>query len=155
MRQIEHEWTDEEKKVRTQECWDYLGYKIRPSRDRVFVRTDPMLRITPSGILIPPMVSQFHYGLPNKHPDAHAMVLSAGAGCLVQSGDHVSFPRLYFAWVARMPDETLIGYIFEKYLHGWYEGPNTDTLANAECTDAHRIMMIGALRLLTRARWLP
>lgn len=100
--------------------WREVGYRARPLRDTVFVRTE--LRPEKDGsIYIPPAYRGSYSGFANTVL-LRAFVVAVGPQCkVVKVGDHVCFTRLFFARYCEMQDGTLLGYLREDQLSGFIE----------------------------------
>jgi len=109
---------------RAEDTWEELGHEIRARNDIVFVRTDPIRRITEGGIILTDKQADFYYGLPGKDPKRGwntpitkwATVIAAGPKAEVAVGDRVCFMRLDFAWSYKLRDGTLVGWARNEVL---------------------------------------
>ena len=101
--------------------WDELGYKIKASGYRVWVRCDQHMRKTEGGIWLSPKAQGFHGTMPHM-VTMHATVLSAGdIGVAKQfkPGDRIMFKRLHLGWWAKLGNprydaefgEAVVGFI--------------------------------------------
>lgn len=94
--------------------WAEVGYRVRPLRNMLFVRTEPPPdRI--GSIVLPPKLQGFYGPLP-AGVTVTAMVLSAGPKCEAQVGDIVAFIRTPFARWLDFADGTKVGWIPEDQL---------------------------------------
>jgi hypothetical protein len=107
---------------KVQQTWAEIGFKIRPLRSLVFVRTDrPQERI--GSIYLTQEAASFYYP---RAPHAHivsATVLSAGPKTQLTPGDRICFQRLHFAWLFQLADRSYVGYIQEGNLVGYWDEP--------------------------------
>lgn len=112
--------------------WEELGYRIRATGWKVWVRTLPHGRKYGS-IWLPPKAASFHGELPHLRT-VYAMVLSAGPKGQAQElkpGDIIAFKRLEFAWFQKLTptnvdeygaDEEILGYIDANHICYRIEG---------------------------------
>jgi co-chaperonin GroES (HSP10) len=108
--------------------WEELGFKVRPLGDRVFVRTDPLPEKTRSGLYAPPIMASPYGQRIGRAVVMTATVLSVGRGMYdkkgrlypteVKPGEKVMFTRFEFAWMWKLSDGTLVGWIREPHLIG-------------------------------------
>lgn len=91
-----------------------LGIKsLRALGRTVFVVTLPPEQKTDSGMLfLPPTQVNFDDG-PAHLRNVQAEVVAAGPKCCVKPGDRVTFQRLNFAWLNKLPDNCRFGWIDE------------------------------------------
>lgn len=116
---------ESEGKQVVERTWKELGYKFRPWRRIVLVRTDPIPTMTSGGIHLPPKLASFYGELPHIQL-VTAIVLASGPECELKAGDRIGFQRLYFARWLEMDDNTLIGWISdERNVVGLVEGDPT------------------------------
>lgn len=106
--------------------WKELGYRVKATGYRVWVRTLPHPRKV-GAIWLPPKAASFHGELPHLRT-VFAVVLSAGPKGVAQElnpGDVVAFKRLEFAWWAKLEpaqrdeygsDEEFVGYIDANHI---------------------------------------
>lgn len=117
-----------------EKTWDELGYRIRATGYRVWVRTLPHPRKHGS-IWLPPKAGSFYGELPHLRT-VYAVVLSAGSrgpAKGLKPGDIVGFKRLEFAWWAKLQptqtdeyggDEEFVGYIDSNHVVYLVEEPD-------------------------------
>jgi hypothetical protein len=109
-----------------EETWTELGYKIRPLRWMVFVRTDPF--VGKIGSIHVQGKDNYFYGALANSRLVTAVVLAAGKAGLAQylnSGDRICFQRLYFTWYKKMEDGTLIGWVDANQVTGFVDGDSS------------------------------
>lgn len=97
--------------------WAEVGYRIRPLRFLVFVRTEPPEKKVGSLFLIDKDAS-FYGGLPHQRL-VRATVLSAGPAANVKVGERVCFTRLHFARYKTLEDGTHVGWISSNEIAGY------------------------------------
>jgi len=111
-----------------EEAWKLLGWKIRPMRRLVIVRTLPIPTKSESGLLhLPSSLTGFYDGLANKKI-IEAYVLRTGPGVTqVREGDKVLFMRISFARFERLAgdEESYLGYLDETEILGKLEAEET------------------------------
>lgn len=102
-----------------EQSWEELGYKIRPMRQRVFVRTEPIPPMTAGGIIIPDKYRGLYEG-PFHLRLVNAVVLSVGAGVRgVEVGERICFQRKWFVrHLEVMRDEAAFGWVKESEIAG-------------------------------------
>lgn len=96
------------------ETWAEVGYKVRPLRDVLFVRTEPPPTKIGS-IHLPPKLQGFFGPLP-AGTIVTAVVLSAGPKCEFKVGDVVAFIRTPFARFLDFADGSKVGWLPEEQL---------------------------------------
>jgi hypothetical protein len=103
-----------------EKTWEEVGYRVRPLRWMVFVRTDPIPQKVGS-IYLPFKLQTFYGELPHLQV-VTATVLSVGPKALgLQPGDRVAFARLHFARWLDMADGTKVGWIDANQIAGYAE----------------------------------
>jgi len=114
--------------------WEELGYRIRATNYRVWVRTLPHPRKHGS-IWLPPKAGSFYGELPHLRT-VYGTVLSAGprgVAAELKPGDIVAFKRLEFAWWAKLEastkdeygeDEEYLGYLDANHIVYKVEEPD-------------------------------
>jgi len=105
--------------------WDELGYRIRPLKYWVFVRTEPPYRRTEGGVWLPHKQVDFYGGLPHKRV-VKGVVCAVGPTATVKVGERVCFQRLHFASRQRMADGTHFGWIDCNQLLGYPEDDDAE-----------------------------
>ena len=110
---------DSETKKLIADSWNELGYKIRPLRRVVWVRTQPHEQKI-GLIWKPPKFASFHGELPHQ-VTTKAIVLSTGPRATVKPGEKVCFTRLFFAYWKKMEDGTYVGWVDETQLSGYWK----------------------------------
>ena len=96
------------------ETWAEVGYRVRPLRSLLFVRTEPPPTQIGS-IILPPKLQGFYGPLP-AGTVITAVVLSSGPNCDAQPGDIVTFIRTPFARWLDFKDGSKVGWIPEGEL---------------------------------------
>lgn len=99
------------------EAWHELGCeRYRAMAPRVLLRT---WRIAEKigRIWLPDSVRTFYKGLPHGKL-VRATVLAGPRGSGLQPGDAVCFPQTFFIRLHKLMDDTLVGAVLTKYLHG-------------------------------------
>jgi len=121
-----------------EQTWKELGYKVRATGYRAWVRTLPRPRKIGS-IWLPPKMASFHGELPHLRT-VYAIILSAGPKGVARElkpGDIVAFKRLEFAWWAKLEptqtdeyggDEEYVGYIDANHICYLLEDANGDQI---------------------------
>lgn len=95
-----------------------LEQEFQPTRRQVFVRTDPMVRATPGGIILTANEASFYKG-PAHAKIIKSTVVAAGPQSEVKPGDRVCFQRLHFARITTLKDGTNFGAVDENELVGY------------------------------------
>jgi len=103
-----------------EKTWAEVGYKVRPLGRKLFVRTLPIEEKIGS-IYKPVKLTKFHGELPHMQL-IRGVVLAAGPEAKVKIGEQICFTRLYFAWLKKMEDLTMFGWITEEQACGYCEG---------------------------------
>lgn len=101
------------------QTWTEVGYKVRPLRNTVFVRTLPLEEKVGS-LYLPAKLTKFYGELPHQKT-IRAVVLAVGPKAKVKPGEKVCFTRLYFAWWKKLEDGCMVGWIDENQLTGYIE----------------------------------
>lgn len=115
---------------RVNATWAEMGRSIRPLRDTVFVRTE--LRPEKDGMIyLPPSVRGNHSGLGHQVL-MQAVVISVGPKCRLKVGQRIAFARLFFAWLEKMDDGTLVGWLREENIHAEVVEDGVETATAAE-----------------------
>lgn len=105
-----------------EKTWAEVGHFIRPLRRMVFVKTE--LRPQKSGqVWLPPSTATNYAGIAAHQVLMEATVLSVGPKCRLQPGEKICFARLFFAWLYKLEDGTLVGWIDEENVSGYVEEP--------------------------------
>lgn len=99
--------------------WTEVGFKIRPLSRMVFVKTLP-LDTKIGSILLPPKLTSFHGELPHMKM-IYAIVMAAGRDATVKSGEQICFLRLKFAWLIKLEDGCMFGWIDENDITGYVD----------------------------------
>lgn len=95
---------------RVADTWAELGFKLRPLRKLVFVRTE--LRPEREGLIWLLPSERTNYAGLGHTVFMRAVVVGTGPDCkILKVGDRVAFTRLFFAWLFKLQDGTLVGYI--------------------------------------------
>lgn len=101
--------------------WDELGFRVRATGWKVWVRTRPHPRKWAS-LWLPPKAASFYGDLPHLRT-VYATVLTAGPRGMARTlkpGDVIAFQRLHFAWMNKLEpttrdeygaDEEYVGYV--------------------------------------------
>ena len=111
--------------ARVEQTWAEIGFRFRPLRHVVLVRTYPLPTVTEGGIIIPEKLTSFYGELPHVQL-VNATVLSSGPKAILEPGDRICFQRLFFARWLEMEDGSLVGWIAdERNIVGWFEGDVT------------------------------
>ena len=100
------------------DTWKELGYKIRPLKRKIVVRTLPQDFQRIGSLWKPAKYASFHGELPHQ-VTTEAYVLYCGPSTTVKPGEKVCFTRLYFAWHKKMADGTYVGWVDESQLSGY------------------------------------
>lgn len=108
-----------------QKTWDELGFKVRPVRRNVVVRTHPLTQKTQSGLLwLPPKQTGFYGQLPHVHM-VRATVLAVGPLAAqyynVKVGEEIAFQRLHFGKFYDLNAEEKVGWIDASQVAGYPE----------------------------------
>lgn len=97
--------------------WHELGVgSYRAVNDRVIVRTWPIPEKIGS-IWLPDTARSFYKGLPHSKL-VRATVLAVPRGIALTVGAAVAFPQTFFIKLHRLVDDTFVGAVHAKYLHG-------------------------------------
>jgi len=100
---------------RVDQTWEELGYKIRPLKYKVFVRTEPLFMRSEGGVFLAPNATQLYGNRMAHQVLVRAIVVSAGPVARdwwkFEVGQRIVFKRLHFAWLKKMEDGTYFGYI--------------------------------------------
>ena len=118
---------DESKRV--QQTWDELGFRVRPIKYWVFVRTEPLYQRSEGGVWLAP---QEFYGNRMAHQVlVRAIVCSCGPVAKghygFYEGQRVLFKRLHFAHLRKMEDGTYFGWISAAEIVGEPTGIDPET----------------------------
>lgn len=97
--------------------WTEVGYRVRPLHRNVFVRTDPPEQKVGS-LWLPPKLQSFHGDLPHMRIIS-ATVLIAGPKTEVKPGERICFQRLHFAWLKKLEDGGMFGWIDQVQVLGY------------------------------------
>jgi len=84
--------------------WEEMGFRVRATGYKLWVRTRPHPRKY-GQIWLPPKAASFYGGLLPHQQTVYATVLSAGPVGVAREfkpGDIVAFKRLHFAWIKKM-----------------------------------------------------
>lgn len=111
--------------------WHELGVqRYRAMNHRVIVRTWRIPEKIGS-IRLPDRARSFYKGLPHSKL-VRATVLAAPVGSGLKVGEAVCFPQTFFIRFQRLTDETLVGAVHTKYLHGRFlVEPPSEALSDA------------------------
>lgn len=111
--------------------WEELGYRVRATGWKTWVRTMPHPRKIGS-IWLPPKLQSFHGELPHL-VTVHAVVLSSGPLGLAadfKPGDRIAFKRLHFGYWQKLEaankdewggDEQYVGWVDANQVLGFWE----------------------------------
>lgn len=107
------------------EAWRKLGFKMKPLRNVVVVRTEPINKKVGKDQILwaPPKLQRFYGELANLQL-VTATVLAVGSKCKeLKPGDHIGFARLFFArlWDINANEQDLVGYVLEENVMGWID----------------------------------
>lgn len=102
-----------------EKTWTEVGWKIRPLSRKVFLKTLP-LETKIGSILLPPKLTSFHGELPHMKT-IFAVVMAAGPEATVKPGEQVCFTRLKFAWLRKLEDGCMFGWIDENDITGYVD----------------------------------
>lgn len=101
-----------------EQTWEDLGYKIRPTRHRVLVRTEPVPALTKGGIIIPDTYRGLYEG-PFHLRLINAYVLRIGEGVNeVKVNERVCFQRKWFIRHRLLGFDQAVGWIKESEIAG-------------------------------------
>lgn len=109
-------WTAEERENRVQNTWDWLGERVKAMKLMVWLRTDPVQRIRPSGIIIPESEAAFYaHSRPQKR--VWGTVLAATDQTGLKPGDRIVYLREWFLWFKKnQHDGSFFGCIHEQHI---------------------------------------
>lgn len=100
---------------RIQQTWDELGFRVRPLKFKVFVRTEPLFVRDESGLFLPPSRTNLYGDRMAHQVLVRALVCAVGPVARdhwkFEEGQRIVFKRLHFAWLRKMDDGTYFGYI--------------------------------------------
>lgn len=102
-----------------EKTWAEVGFKVKPLSRKVFLKTLPLEKQIGS-ILLPPKLTTFHGELPHLKT-IYAIVMSAGPDASVKPGEQVCFTRLKFAWLRKLEDGCMFGWIDENDITGYVD----------------------------------
>jgi len=95
--------------------WKELGFKVRPIKYWVFIRTEPLYQRTEGGIWLNPKQSSFYGNRMAHQVLVKAVVCSVGPVARdhygFEVGQRIVFKRLHFAHLRKMEDGTYFGWI--------------------------------------------
>ena len=100
------------------QTWEEVGYRVRPLRDMLYVRTDPMPeKFENSALYMPHKYTDFFGQLPSQ-TTIYGTVVSAGPKATSKAGDRVAFSRMNYARWLDLKDHTKLGWISEADIYG-------------------------------------
>jgi co-chaperonin GroES (HSP10) len=100
---------------RVDQTWEEVGYKIRPLKYKVFVRTEPLFVRSEGGVFLAPAATELYGNRMAHQVLVRAIIVSVGPVARdhwhFEVGQRIVFKRLHFAWLKKMDDGTYLGYI--------------------------------------------
>lgn len=109
-----------------------LGKEYEPMPQRVLVRTDPPLRVSPGGILLTDKESNLWFGQGHNRV-VKATVIAAGKKTSYLPGERICFQRLHFAWLQLLKDGTYFGCIANHQVVGYIDEELPADSRSQEC----------------------
>jgi hypothetical protein len=96
-----------------QKTWAEVGFRYRPLRKLVCIRTEARPYKSHHGIWFPPdLTGTFDKDKSTLDVTLYARVLSVGPKVkILKPGDRIFISRLYFAWIRKLTDGTYMGSI--------------------------------------------
>lgn len=101
-----------------EQTWGEIGWRAKPLKRWVFVRTE-LLPDKIGSLYLPPTLRGNYAQLGHKVL-MRALVLSTGPQCrILKPGDRIAFPRLFFARWHYLEDKSLAGWVDEDNISGY------------------------------------
>ena len=109
-------WSAEERQQRVSDTWEWLDDGVRAINQMVWLRTDGVTRIRPSGIIIPESEAEF-FAHSRPKMRAWGTVLSAQEDSGLKPGDRIVYLREWFLWFQKNRDDgSYFGCIHEEHI---------------------------------------
>ncbi len=104
-----------------EKTWQEIGFRVRPLRRLVYIRTEQRPYKSHGGIWFPPSSADFFARDKAKiDVEIYARVLAVGPQVrFVKPGDRIFISRLYFAWLRKLEDGNFMGYVDEDNVFGF------------------------------------